>query len=412
MTVEHGDCLEVLRAVPEESFDLAYIDPPFLTQKSHKLTTRSGDREFSFKDTWSSQTEYARFLLARLREIHRTLSPSGSIYFHCDRRATHIARALLEETFGSQNFRSEIIWHYRRWSNSQRGFLPSHQTLLYYTKTDDYVFNAQFSEYSPSTNVDQILQKRERSKSGKTVYARASDGRELSNGPKKGVPLGDVWDIPYLNPKAKERVGYPTQKPILLLERIIQISTNEEARVLDPFCGSGTTMVAAHLLGRDYFGIDCSADAVELTRSRLNSPHRTNSALLQKGRESYRTVDKEALSLIAGLDFVPVQRNKGIDAILREQFQGRPVLVRVQKENESVGEAATALARAGKKKHSLKMFLVVTCRSAVPDLIAVIPPEIELIDAPGEGIRLALRSNEARTSMASEASSVRGAPPS
>lgn len=113
------------------------------------------------------------------------------------------------------------------------------------------MFNPQFVEYSPSTNVDQILQQRTRDASGKSVYRKDINGTILSNGAKRGVPLGDVWDIPYLNPKARERVGYPTQKPILLLERIIQLSTQVGDVVLDPCCGSGTTLVAAKLLQRE-----------------------------------------------------------------------------------------------------------------------------------------------------------------
>ncbi len=164
--------------------------------------------------------------------------------------------ALLDEVFGSENFRSEIIWHYRRWSNSQRGLLPAHQTILYYSKTDTYTFNEKLTEYSLATNVDQILQRRSRDDSNKSVYDRDENGNVVSNGPKRGVPLSDVWDIPFLNPKAKERTGYPTQKPLLLLERIISLATNEGDCVLDPFCGSGTTLVAAQSLNRTAMGVD------------------------------------------------------------------------------------------------------------------------------------------------------------
>jgi len=215
-----------------------------------------------------------------LREIHRLLSAKGSLFFHCDRNATHIARLLLDDIFGSDNFRAEIIWHYRRWSNSHRGLLPAHQTIYYYSKSDEFTFNAVRVEYSPATNVDQLLQRRERDEFNKSVYQRDDDGNVVPNGRKTGVPLGDVWDIPYLNPKAKERTGYPTQKPILLLQRIIEMSTNEEDMVLDPFCGSGTTLVAARLLNRRSMGIDVSEDAIQLTRRRLADPIRSDSLLL------------------------------------------------------------------------------------------------------------------------------------
>lgn len=104
---------------------------------------------------------------------------------------------------------------------------------------------------------------------------------------KKGVPLSDVWDIPFLNPKAKERVGYPTQKAILLLEKIIEISTNENDLILDPFCRSGTTLVAASLLKRKYIGIDINPEAIILAKQRLKNPMKTESMLIKKGKDAY-----------------------------------------------------------------------------------------------------------------------------
>ncbi|MEW6733638.1 MAG: site-specific DNA-methyltransferase, partial [Acidobacteriota bacterium] len=263
-----ADCLDIVREFHSNTIDLIYIDPPFFTQKIHKLGTRDRKKQFSFSDLWSSSSEYAEFLFTRLKEFYRLLKPTGSIFFHCDHNASHIARLLLDEVLGRDMFRAEIIWYYRRWSNSQRTLLPSHQNIYFYSKSVDYKFHEILQEYSASTNVDQILQKRKRDKSGKAIYARDENGDPINNGYKKGVPLSDVWDIPLLNPKAKERVGYPTQKPILLLERIIQIATDAGDLVLDPFCGSGTTLVAAQLLNRNSIGIDISSEAIEITRSR------------------------------------------------------------------------------------------------------------------------------------------------
>ena len=201
--VRHGDCLHVAPELPAACARLVYLDPPFFTQKSHSLCNRDRTREFSFDDLWASYEDYARFLDVRVREFHRLLADDGSIFFHCDRRASHIARALLDRVFGEDNFRSEIIWHYRRWSNSQRALLPAHQTLYFYSKSDRYVFNPIYCEYSPSTNIDQILQRRTRDQHGKATYDRNESGEVVTGGPKKGVPLSDVWDIPFLNPKAK-----------------------------------------------------------------------------------------------------------------------------------------------------------------------------------------------------------------
>ena len=388
--VHHGDCLEIARALRTGSARLIYLDPPFLTQKTHTLRTRDRTREFSFNDLWSSHEDYAKFLDPRLREFHRIVADDGSLFFHCDRRASHITRALLDTIFGQENFRSEIIWHYRRWSNSQRTLLPAHQTIFFYSKSARYLFNPTYGEYSPSTNVDQILQRRKRDDHGKAVYDRDESGAVVTGGSKKGVPLSDVWDIPFLNPKAKERMGYPTQKPILLLERIITLVTASGDLVVDPFCGSGTTLVAAQLTGRKAFGIDSSEQAVALTRQRLAYPKKTESPLLEAGRESYRTADNGALALLNGLDFVPVHRNNGIDAILAQNFNGRPVPIRVQRSHESVSEAAGALFGAGRTKGAALMVLVVTHRGSDLALGQTLPTGVIAVDGPALQVREAL----------------------
>ncbi len=385
--VHHGDCLEILRGMPSGEARLIYLDPPFFTQKTHSLRTRDRTQEYSFDDLWVSHEDYTQFLFARLREFHRVLADNGSIFFHCDRRASHIARALLDRTFGQENFRSEVIWHYRRWSNSQRSLLPAHQTLYLYSKSAEYVFNAEYGEYSPSTNVDQILQRRKRDEYGKSTYDRDAAGGVITGSAKRGVPLSDVWDIPFLNPKAKERTGYPTQKPILLLERIIKLVTNPGDLVVDPFCGSGTTLIAAFLTGRNAVGIDISNEAVELARKRLANPEKTESSLMDAGRESYRNVDGRALALLDGLNCVPVQRNNGIDAILAENCQGRPVPVRVQRRHESVSEAADILARAGWTKHARTMILVITHRGGELPFGEALPPGILAVESPALQIR-------------------------
>ena len=388
--IRQGDCLDVLADVPEGSVRLVYLDPPFFTQKRHRLRTRDRKKEFLFADVWASHDEYSGFLYERLVRCRRTLAGDGSLFFHCDRRASHVARALLDRVFGAGNFRSEVVWRYRRWSNSQRTLLPNHQILYFYSNTGEYLFNPIRSGYSPSTNVDQILQRRKRDEHGKSAYDRDDSGRVVSSGAKKGVPLGDVWDVPYLNPKARERVGYPTQKPVLLLERIIRLVTNPGDLVLDPFCGSGTTLVAAALNGRRGFGIDVSEDAVVLTRERLADPVRTRSRLLECGRESYDTADRTALAYLTGSDCVPVHRNKGIDAILVEQFRGRPIPVRVQRSHESVREAATLLERAARGKHAELMILVVTETRPAEDRAPTLPPKMVVVESASVQIARAL----------------------
>jgi len=288
---------------------------------------------------------------------------------------------------GRDYFKSEIIWHYRRWSNSRKALLPAHQTIYYYTKSAEYTFNTIWQDYSLSTNVDQILQRRVRDKHGKAVYQRDESGEVVSAGGKKGVPLGDVWDIPYLNPKATERKGYPTQKPLALLERIIHIASNEGDQVLDPFCGSGTTLVAAKMLDRRSIGIDISEDAVELAQVRLLELQKSESHLLAKGREAYRNSDEASLALLIGLDYTPVQRNKGIDAILKEDFEGTSIPVRVQKEGETLLEAARKLYRAAQHKNVRVMFLVAKAKGAYLELGDEIPSGMIVVDSPALGIQ-------------------------
>ena len=360
-----GDCLDKMQQIEKNSINLIYLDPPFFTEKKHNLKNRERTKEFSFDDTWGTDESYANFLYERIKIMYQLLKDDGSIFVHCDKSGEHIVRAVLDRVFGEKNFQSEIIWSYKRWSNSKKGLLPAHQNIYFYSKSKNFKFNPVFTAYSETTNIDQILQRRTRDSHNKSVYDTDKNGEILLGDEKKGVPLSDVWDIPYLNPKAKERVGYPTQKPLLLLERIIELTTNKDDMVLDPFCGSGTTCVAAKLLERNYIGIDESKEAIELSKARIENPIKTESNLLKKGRASYLNADKKALELLDGLEFNAVQRNKGIDAILIEQYEGTPILVRVQKKQETLSESASLLAKAMKVKKSKKSILIQTNHSGL-----------------------------------------------
>lgn len=377
-----GDCLDIVKNMPLNSVNLIYLDPPFFTQKQQSLKTRDRKSEFSYDDLWESHQDYAKFIHDRLAVIHQVLRKDGSIFVHCDTHANHIIRAILDNIFGQDNFRSEIIWSYKRWSNSKKGLLPGHQTIFFYSKTNQFTFNPIYCHYSESTNIDQILQKRTRDDHGKAVYARDDDGEIIPADPKKGVPLSDVWEIPYLNPKAKERVGYPSQKPILLLEQIIELASNPGDIVLDPFCGSGTTIIAAKLLNRSGLGIDISPDAVQLSKDRLKTPIKSESLLLQKGRKSYLNVDQEALNIISSLDIIPVQRNKGIDAILKQNYLGKPVPIRVQRQGESLHKALGLLHKASQSKGAFKSILVKTSDDLFDIEITDIPSHVMIIEAP------------------------------
>jgi len=381
-----GDCLSILPIIEAESVQLIYLDPPFFTQKVQQLTTRDNRQTFRFRDVWKSTDAYAEFLWERLHQLRRVLKPDGTLFFHCDRNATHIARLVLDDVFGSDQFRAEIIWTYRHWSNGQNNLLPAHQTIYFYSKSDAYKFNRQYEAYSPATNVDQILQKRRRDERNKAVYARDEHGEIVSNGAKWGVPLGDVWDIPYLNPKAKERTGYPTQKPLLLLERIITLATDPNDVVLDPFCGSGTTVVAAKRLGRQFIGIDLSAEAIALTETRLANPIKSDSAVLENGRDSYEQANENALAHLEGIPITPVQRNQGIDAILKAEME-QPILFRVQRPHESLADAIQAIYRTGQRKNPLAMIVIATQEEFSLGLDIPLPPQVWVVPSTRKAVQ-------------------------
>lgn len=355
-----GDCLIHLANIETGSVDLVYLDPPFFSQTVWRSKTRDNTQEYSFNDKWESLQEYKAFLAERVQECKRVLKNTGSIFLQCDRTASHHLRLMLDELFGSENFQSEIIWNYRRWSNSKSGLLNTHQTIYFYSKSAVYKFNRIFTDYSPTTNIDQILQERERNEYGKVVYKRDTTGEVVQGKEKKGVPLSDVWDIPYLNPKANERTGYPTQKPILLLERLITIASDEEDLILDPFCGSGTSLVAAQLLNRRWLGIDVSNDAINLAQSRLNIPKRTSSRLLELGEAAYLNQNDKTRSILNSLDAIIVERNAGIDGFLKTHYLETPVAIKIQRASESLEEAQKKLLRACATKGCILKILIRT----------------------------------------------------
>lgn len=343
-----GNACEVLKSISDNSINLVYLDPPFFSQKEHELSSRSNGKKYSFNDKFSSKKEYISFISPILKEIKRILTNDGSVFLHCDRYASHYLREELDNIFGESNFQSEIIWSYKRWSNSKKGLLNAHQNIYFYSKTKNFKFNQFYTDYSPSTNIDQILQERVRNSNGKSEYKKDSNGNAVLSAEKKGVPLSDVWEIPFLNPKAKERCGYPTQKPVKLIQRIIELVTNAGDIVLDPFCGSGTTCVAAKSLNRKYIGIDKNPDAIELSKKRLSEMIITESGVLSKGIDSYIEKSSFENNLLSLLNAIPVQRNKGIDGFIRNENSLIPI--KIQKDSETLDDAIASLENAVRGK--------------------------------------------------------------
>jgi site-specific DNA-methyltransferase (adenine-specific) len=359
----HGNCVAELQEIEAHRIDLVYFDPPFFTQKKHSLANRDNSKIYEFDDKYGSLEEYLLLIENALIQCRRILKNTGSVFLHCDKTASHYLRFILDKVFGNENFQSEIVWSYKRWSNSKKGLLNSHQIIFFYSKTENFKFNTLYTDYSATTNLDQILQDRERNENGKSVYKKDETGKVILGKAKKGVPLSDVWEIPYLNPKAKERTGYPTQKPVLLLNQIINIATDEGDLVLDPFCGSGTTCVSAKSLNRNYLGIDISDDAVELAKMRLEEMVISESSLLNRGINDYLEKTEKELAILQNINAFPVQRNIGIDGFLKEHCNGMPVPVKIQNEYETVEDAIEKLEKASVGKNYNMKILIQTKES-------------------------------------------------
>jgi len=250
-----GDNLEELAKLPKESVDLIYIDPPFFTHKQYEVVWKDEAEVRSYKDRWEGGIEhFISWLKPRVQAMYEVLKPTGSFYIHCDWHANAHIRIMLDEIFGEENFRNEIIWHYDYGARSKKAFGSKHDTIFWYSKSGEWTFNAK-----------NILEPFE-SKMTEWRYTRG--GQKGKPMPEGKIP-SDVWNIKF-NAMAKERVGYPTQKPEELLRRIINASSNKGDVVLDAFCGCGTTVVVAQQLGRRWIGIDISPTAIKVIQKRLD----------------------------------------------------------------------------------------------------------------------------------------------
>ncbi len=264
-----GDNLEVLRKeISEESVDLIYIDPPFFSHKHYEVIWKDEAEIRSFEDRWEGGIEnYIAWMRPRVVEMHKTLKPTGSFYLHCDWHANAHLRIMLDEIFGEKNFRNEIIWHYDIGTAPKKDLKRRHDTILRYSKTKDYIYNEQ--RIPPLNPVRYNIKEPD----GRRYFTRGDSGKKCYLN--EGVSPDDVWtfirekSLRTLNSMAKERLGYPTQKPETLLDKIINISSNEGDVILDAFCGCGTTMAVAYKLRRKWIGIDISPTAIKLVEKRL-----------------------------------------------------------------------------------------------------------------------------------------------
>lgn len=391
--IYQGNCIELLHSIGESTVDLVYFDPPFFTQRRHSLTNKDKSKVYEFDDKYNSLDAYLALIENVLEQSKRVLKSTGSVFLHCDKTASHKLREVMDKVLGPENFQSEIVWSYRRWSNAKKGLLNAHQVIFFYSKSPHFKFNTLYTDYAATTNLDQILQDRKRDEYGKAVYKKDENGHVIIGKEKKGVPLSDVWDIPYLNPKAKERVGYPTQKPVLLLNQIIRIATDEGDVVLDPFCGSGTTCVSAKYLKRQFIGMDISPDAVELAKERLEAMVISESNLLRKGVDEFREKTDKELAILQNINAFPVQRNSGIDGFLKDHFASMPVPVKIQGDGETVEEAIQKLEKACLGK-AYKMKILIQTRETAANRLFGLDSNVIIVKSLELQVRDLMKSDE------------------
>ncbi len=277
-----GDNLQVMGHLLKEyrgKVDLVYIDPPYdskaeykksISAKGKKTTSdQSSFEEMQYTDIWTNDS-YLQFMYERLIIVRELLSPTGSIYVHCDWHKNHYIRCILDEIFGPNHFRNEIAWHYFGFKRSTaRKFPQKHDTILSYVKSDEYTWNVQYRPHS-----EEYVKRFKEDENGRLyrddVNPTGGGSRIIYLDEVPGDIIDSTWDdIPPVNPVAKERQNYPTQKPEALIERIVAASTNPGDLVFDSFMGAGTTQAVAMKLGRRFIGADINLGAIQTTTKRL-----------------------------------------------------------------------------------------------------------------------------------------------
>lgn len=264
-----GDCMSVLDRIPRESIDLIYIDPPFFSNQYYELIWKDRGDKFAFQDRWKGGIEhYVEWMMERITALVQVLKPTGSIVVHLDWHAVHYIKVEMDK-LPEGKFRNEIVWHYTNKLGTGGNVLDrQHDTMLWYTRTRDnqYTFNP-LMEPVKLAKPQPVTQKI----GGERIWLRdKATGHRLYK-ESENKRIGDVWDIPIINPMSKERIGYPTQKPLALMERVVASFSNMGELVLDAFCGCGTTLAAAQKLGRQWIGIDISQTAINVVRNRLST---------------------------------------------------------------------------------------------------------------------------------------------
>ncbi len=310
-----GDNLDQLRKLPDACVDLVYIDPPFNSNRNYEVFWGETKEKRAFEDRHASTAAYIDFMRPRCVELHRVLKKTGSFYYHCDWHASHYVKVMLDQIFGENQFQNEIIWKRTTAHSDTKQWNTVHDSIFFFMKGDTFTWNPQYAPHSAEYlaskykyqdpdgrrfRLDNMTSPNPRPNmmyewqgfvcpakgwrySKETMAKLHAQGRiwypeSKSKRPQlkryldemPGVPLTTVWtDVWPVNSQAAERLGYPTQKPLALLDRIIKASSNENDIVLDAFCGCGTALVAAENLGRQWIGIDISPTACRVMAKRL-----------------------------------------------------------------------------------------------------------------------------------------------
>ena len=356
-----GDCLEIMAEyLPDESVDLIYLDPPFNSRRIYNAFI-GGAQWVAFDDTWrwyeaiddfhavasdvslaptmeglrrilgeGGELAYLSYMANRLRECRRVLKPTGSIYLHCDPTMNYLLRLVMDTVFGKKNFKNEIIWHRSRGfkRKSAKQFPQKHDSIFFYANlADSMVFNTQYKPHKP-----EYIRRFKRDDDGRLyrddVNPTRGGRRRIYLDETHGDIVDSVWaDISPVNPNSRERMGYPTQKPRALLERIISASCPDDGVVFDPFCGCGTTIHAAQNLGRRWIGIDICVNACKVIQKRIEGhfdslwddiefvgmPKTIEDAKALAAYDPFK-FERWAASLVPGMEANKKQRgDKGID---------------------------------------------------------------------------------------------------
>jgi len=420
----YGDNLPILwDRFSDDSVDLVYLDPPFKSGKDYNIlfTEKDGSKAAAqikaFGDTWrwdraavgayqecvrngpadvsnalvafkklvgqSDILAYLSMMAPRLVELRRVLRPTGSIFLHCDPTASHYLKLLMDAVFGPGCFRNEIIWHYRKWPSGKYAFQRNHDVIFFYSRTDtrERVFNQLYMDRAPST-LKRFGKSRIISGHDPATGLRVPSQMALTDS--EGVRMDDVWDIGRVPPIKQ---WFPTEKPKVLLERIIDATTKPGDVVLDPFCGCGTTIVTAQDMGRRWFGIDVTRVAIDVIEKRLvatygeqikdtyevlGDPFSAEDALTLAREDKYEFQWWACRKLGANPTEEKKGRDKGIDGrtFFHDLLGDRDYLVVISVKGGGTGPGHVRDLRGVLEREKAAIGVLVTLKKPTPDMLA------------------------------------------